>query len=84
MAEPAEWLSRLRCRSPCPFDPRHSILLTKLPGHLRLCQLKPGVSAAAAAGTACPPPHLTSGAVERSTRMRGGVGDQTDTRRAFL
>jgi hypothetical protein len=37
-------------RCPCPFDPRHSILLTKLSGHLRLCQSKPGVSAAVAAG----------------------------------
>jgi hypothetical protein len=37
-------------RCPCPFDPRHSILFTKLSGHLRLCQSKPGVSAAAAAG----------------------------------
>ena len=34
-------------RCPCPFDPRHSVLLTKLSGHLRLCQSKPGVSAAA-------------------------------------
>jgi hypothetical protein len=61
---PAEWLDlsrlhycagciarqRLAMRCPCPFDPRHSILLTKLGGHLRLCQSRPGVSAAVAAG----------------------------------
>ena len=31
-------------RCPCPFDERHSCLLTKMPSHLRLCQSKPGVS----------------------------------------
>ncbi len=38
--------NQLTGRCPCPFDPRHSVLLTKLSGHLRLCQSKPGVSAA--------------------------------------
>ena len=31
-------------RCPCPFDDRHSCLLTKISSHLRLCQSKPGVS----------------------------------------
>jgi hypothetical protein len=41
---------RLRGRVPCPFDRRHPVLLTKLSGHLRICQSKPGVSSAIAAG----------------------------------
>ena len=29
-------------RIPCPLDPRHTCLLTKIPSHLRYCQSKPG------------------------------------------
>eukprot|EP00943_MAST-04B_sp_MAST-4B-sp1_P000501 g501.t1 len=33
---------KLNGRIPCPLDPRHNCLLSKIPSHLRFCQSKPG------------------------------------------
>ena len=62
-------------RCPCPFDPRHSVLLTKLSGHLRLCQSKPGVSAAAGENGAVVP---RSGGADAQVPGINAAGEGSD------